>query len=91
VRALGLAVGDAVQVSCNLIDPWSVGPATVFDAVARHAAVTRAELVGLAPAEVLKRVPRHRWPELDLDPATTIEARLEQAGLDGGRFTTGGD
>jgi glutamate formiminotransferase/glutamate formiminotransferase/formiminotetrahydrofolate cyclodeaminase len=81
VRALGLAVGPDVQVSCNLIDPWAVGPATVFDTVAQHAEVARAELVGLVPADMLKGVPRHRWPELDLDPATTIEARLEQANL----------
>lgn len=86
IRALGLTVGDHVQVSCNLIDPWAAGPAAAFDAVASRAAVARAELVGLAPGAVLRRIPRHRWRELDLDPATTIEARLEQAGLDGGRF-----
>jgi glutamate formiminotransferase len=88
VRALALQVGDAVQVSCNLIDPWSVGPAAAFDAVASQTGVARAELVGLAPAAVLEGVPRHRWKELDLDTSTTIEARLEEAGLDGGRFTT---
>jgi len=88
VRALALQLGDAVQVSCNLIDPWSVGPAAAFDAVAKQTEVARAELVGLAPAAVLEGVPRHRWRELDLDPSTTIEARLEEAGLDGGRFTT---
>jgi glutamate formiminotransferase len=86
IRALALTVGDHVQVSCNLIDPWAVGPAMAFDAVASRAAVWRAELVGLAPGAVLDSIPRHRWRELDLDPTTTIEARLEQAGLDGGRF-----
>jgi glutamate formiminotransferase len=86
VRALGLGVGDRVQVSCNLIDPWIVNPAAVFDAVARRAAVARAELVGLAPESVLAGIPRRRWRELDLDLSTTIEARLEQAGLNGGRF-----
>jgi glutamate formiminotransferase len=91
VRALAFAVGEHVQVSCNLIDPWTVGPAAVFDAVARQVDVARSELVGLAPRAVLDSVPRHRWHELDLDPATTIEARLEQAGLDGGRFATCGD
>ena len=89
VRALALQVGDAVQVSCNLIDPWSVGPEAAFDAVASQAGVARAELVGLAPRGVLEGVPRHRWRELDLDAATTIEARLEKAGLDGGRFAHG--
>jgi glutamate formiminotransferase / 5-formyltetrahydrofolate cyclo-ligase len=90
VRALAFAIGEQVQVSCNLIDPWTVGPAAVFDAVARHADIARSELVGLAPRAVLEGVPRHRWTELDLDPATTIEARLERAGLDGGSFATCG-
>lgn len=81
VRALGLAVGAGAQVSCNLVDPFSVGPTAAFDAVARHAPVARAELVGLAPAAVLDAAPRHRWPELDLDPDRTIEARLEGAGI----------
>ena len=34
IRALGLSVGDAVQVSCNLVEPWIVGPAQCYDAVA---------------------------------------------------------
>jgi len=84
VRALGVAVGNAVQVSCNLIDPLQVGPAAVFDAVANQADVERAELVGLVPARVLDAIPASRWPELGLDRSRTIEARLEQAGLDGG-------
>jgi glutamate formiminotransferase len=91
VRALALQAGDNVQVSCNLIDPWAFGPEAAFDAVASRAGIARAELVGLAPAGVLAGVARHRWPELDLDPSTTIEARLEQAGLDGGRFTAHAD
>jgi glutamate formiminotransferase len=91
VRSLALPVGDAVQVSCNLIAPWSFGPEAAYDAVASRTGVARAELVGLAPAAVVERVPRHRWRELDLDPASTIEARLEQAGLDGGRFAAHGD
>lgn len=84
VRALGLQLGDAVQVSCNLIDPLRVGPAAAFDAVASRTAVSRAELVGLVPARVLDAIPEDRWPELDLDRSRTIEARLERAGLDGG-------
>ena len=83
MRALGLQVGSAVQVSCNLIEPAKVGPAAVFDAVASLAVADRAELVGLVPAAVLAAVPRQRWTELDLDPSRTIEARLEQAALDG--------
>jgi glutamate formiminotransferase/glutamate formiminotransferase/formiminotetrahydrofolate cyclodeaminase len=84
LRALAFPVGGTVQVSCNLIDPWSLGPEAAFDAVASRVGVERAELVGLLPRAVLERAPRHRWPELGLDPSTTIETRLEQAGLDGG-------
>jgi glutamate formiminotransferase len=86
IRSLALAVGDDVQVSCNLIDPWALGPATAFDAVAFRAPVARAELVGLVPQAVLAEIPRHRWQRLGLDPSATIEARLQQAGLDGGRL-----
>jgi glutamate formiminotransferase len=81
VRALGLPVGTAVQVSFNLIDPFRVGPSTVFDAVASRAEPARAELVGLVPAAVLEAVPTRRWPELDLGPSRTIEARLDEGGL----------
>jgi glutamate formiminotransferase len=81
VRALGLEVGGHAQVSCNLIDPLDVGPAAVFDAVARRARVERAELVGLVPDAVLDGVPAHRWTELDLNRERTIEARLEAAGI----------
>lgn len=84
LRTLGLQVGESVQVSCNLIEPMSVGPAAVFDAVATRCAVERAELVGLLPARVLATIAEHRWRELDLDRSRTIEGRLEQAGLDGG-------
>lgn len=88
LRALGLQVGGHVQVSCNLVDPWQLGPGAAFDAVAQAlgpaAGIDRAELVGLLPRAVLDAEPSHRWAELGLDPSTTIEARLEQAGLDGG-------
>lgn len=89
VRALGLVIGDWVQVSCNLLDPLRTRPDEVFDAVARRAAVARAELVGLVPAAVLAAIPAWRRPALDLSPAATIEARLREAGLDGGRFDSG--
>jgi len=81
VRALGLQVGQGVQVSFNLIRPRVVGPEAVFDAVARQAAPARAELVGLLPAAVLAPIPAHRWAELGLDRSRTIEARLEEADL----------
>jgi glutamate formiminotransferase len=91
IRTLALQIGEHVQVSCNLIAPWLVGPAVAFDAVASRVAVARAELVGLVPLAVVEKIPRHRWIELDLDPSATIEARLEQAGLDGGRFAGHGN
>lgn len=80
VRALGLAVGDQVQVSCNLVEPAEVGPAAAYDAVAALAPVARAELVGLVPAAVLDAVDRRRWAELDLDADRTVEARLARRG-----------
>ncbi len=86
VRALGLEVGDKVQVSCNLIAPWTVGPAVVHDRVASETSVAAAELVGLLPAALLADIPPARWGKLDVGPERTLEARLEKAGLDGGRF-----
>jgi glutamate formiminotransferase / 5-formyltetrahydrofolate cyclo-ligase len=85
VRSLGLAFGTGAQVSFNLTDPASVSLPDVYDAVARGAesmacTVLRAELVGLLPADVLGRVPRPRWAELDLSDERTIEARLEATG-----------
>ncbi len=55
VRALGLAVGRQVQVSMNLLDPTSVGPAQVYDEVAGRVEVARAELVGLVPRARCRR------------------------------------
>lgn len=86
IRALGLAVRGRAQVSMNLIDPLHVGPAEAYDTVAAHAPVAGAELVGLVPAAVLERVDPARWDALDLGVERTIEARLREAGLDGGRF-----
>ncbi len=80
VRALGLPVGERVQVSMNLVDPTEVGPADAVDAVAAHAAVAGTELVGLVPEAVLDAVPRSRWTELDLGEDSTIEARLATRG-----------
>jgi glutamate formiminotransferase len=84
VRALGLEVAGTTQVSCNLVDPFVLGPAQVYDTVSRLArdagtALSRAELVGLAPAAVVDAVPAARRYDLDLDSDRTIEARL--AGL----------
>lgn len=77
IRALGLQVGDQVQVSMNLIDPLRVGPAEVYDRVVAMAAIDRAELVGLVPQVVLDAVAHERWQQLDLSKESTIEYRLE--------------
>lgn len=76
VRALGLQVGATAQVSCNLVEPETVGPADAYDAVAAQTDVARAELVGLLPASVLRAIDRRRWSQLDLGDDRTIEARL---------------
>jgi glutamate formiminotransferase / 5-formyltetrahydrofolate cyclo-ligase len=78
LRALGLPVGDRVQVSMNLIAPDVIGPAEAWDLVAARATVGGAELVGLLPRSVLDRVPPERWTQLDLAANKTIEARLER-------------
>jgi len=81
VRALGLSVGDRAQVSCNLIEPATVGPDALYDAVSQQVewaggAVLGAELVGLLPGAVLERIPPERWAPLGLAADRTIEARL---------------
>lgn len=77
VRALGLQVGDGVQVSMNLVEPLVVGPDTAADlVVAAGGVIERCELVGLAPAQVVEAVPPERRAALDLDDDRTIEARL---------------
>jgi glutamate formiminotransferase / 5-formyltetrahydrofolate cyclo-ligase len=80
VRALGLQVGDGVQVSMNLLAPDDVGPCAVYDAVASRAAIARAEVVGLVPATVVASVSPARWAQLDLAADRTIEARLAAKG-----------
>ncbi len=82
VRALAFDLGDRVQVSCNLIDPLSVGPSSVYDAVAATMGagrIERAELVGLIPAALLKREAPERWGQLGIGPALTIESRTARA------------
>jgi glutamate formiminotransferase len=82
VRALGLAVGDRVQVSMNLLAPLEVGPAHVYDAVGARARIDHAELVGLVPGALLARTPRARWHDLDLAEDRSIEARLDAGGFE---------
>ena len=53
VRALGLQLANLVQVSTNIEDHQRTTAADVVAAVARHAPVAGAELVGLAPEAAL--------------------------------------
>jgi len=81
LRTLGLAVGGAAQVSCNVVDPAVVTLVDVYDAVAEGAAVRRCvalrgELVGLLPLSALSAVPEPRWAELGLRAEDAIEYRL---------------
>ncbi|MHB8218921.1 MAG: hypothetical protein ACYDHU_01155 [Acidimicrobiales bacterium] len=89
VRALAfpMSTGPGVmQVSCNLVDPFTIGPAEIHDRVARlvdarGGSVERCELVGLMPSAVLEAIPPRRWAELDVAPESTLEARLEGQGI----------
>jgi glutamate formiminotransferase / 5-formyltetrahydrofolate cyclo-ligase len=90
VRALGLTVGRRAQVSCNLVDPGSFGPARLYDDVAARAAkaggsVEGAELVGLIPEVVLAAVPPARRAELGLSETSTVESRLAAGSPSGAR------
>jgi glutamate formiminotransferase len=88
VRALGLAVGERHQVSMNLVEPRTTGPAEAYDRVAQAVRATGArahldgaELVGLLPEPVLRAVPAARWAQLDLSAERTIEARVAARAL----------
>ncbi len=85
LRALGMKMAGGTQVSCNLTDPWRLGPAAAYDLVEQaaksmHSAIRRAELVGLAPRSVVEEVPSERRDRLDLDLERTVEARLGRMG-----------
>ena len=74
VRAIGVALErrGRSQVSTNIDDPARTTPAQVLAAVRRHAPVSEAELVGLAPAAALAD-----WPaDLPLGGRATIEDAL---------------
>lgn len=86
VRSLAFDLAGRLQISCNLVDPLTIGPADVRDQVAgllepRGAGVAGCELVGLVPDAVLNAIPRTRWGELGLAESLTIEAKLEEAGV----------
>jgi glutamate formiminotransferase len=74
LRAIGLWLEHAgrAQVSTNIEDHRATSPADVVAAVARHAAVSGAELVGLAPEDAFAGFP----PEVTLRGYATIEESL---------------
>jgi glutamate formiminotransferase len=72
VRAIGVQLGHTAQVSTNLEDHTATTPAQVVAAVARHAPVAAAELVGLAPAAALVNFP----DDVQLHNRALIEERL---------------
>ena len=72
VRAIGVALGGEVaQVSMNVERPFEVSLAAVIEAVARHAEVASAELVGLAPRAALEGLPQD-IPMPGFDPACHV-------------------
>ena len=71
VRALGLQAGPQIQVSTNIEDHASTTAAEVVAAVTRHAPVSGAELVGLAPAAALEGL------DLPLRNRRTLEDHLD--------------
>jgi glutamate formiminotransferase / 5-formyltetrahydrofolate cyclo-ligase len=72
VRALGVKLAHAAQVSTNVEDHRAATPADVVAAVRRHAPVAAAELVALAPAAALAGFPE----DVPLRNRATIEERL---------------
>jgi glutamate formiminotransferase len=76
LRAIGLTLaarGDVAQVSCNVEDHEALPLADLLAAVARHAPVAAAELVGLAPQAAFAG-----WPDsVPIRNRTTIEERLK--------------
>jgi glutamate formiminotransferase / 5-formyltetrahydrofolate cyclo-ligase len=57
VRALGVQLGERLQISMNIERPDLVSLAEVTEAVRRHVPVTDGELVGLAPQQALEGFP----------------------------------
>jgi glutamate formiminotransferase/glutamate formiminotransferase/formiminotetrahydrofolate cyclodeaminase len=72
VRAIGVSLeGHVAQVSMNVERPLEVSLAAVLAAVARHAPVASAELVGLAPRAALRDFPED-VPMPGFDPARHV-------------------
>ena len=72
VRAIGVRLAHAAQVSTNVEDHRAATPSDVVAAVRRHAPVASAELVALAPEAALRGFP----DDVPLRGRATIEDRL---------------
>ncbi len=72
VKAIGIQLAHAAQVSTNVEDHRAATPADVLEAVRRHAPVAAAELVALAPEAALAGFPE----DVPLHNRATIEERL---------------
>ncbi len=85
VKAMGVQLeGGIAQVSMNLTDYRETSMVTVFDAVARQAAVDgvrvlESEIVGLVPADALPADPARRLKLRAEDLNRVLETRLEAA------------
>jgi glutamate formiminotransferase len=76
VRAIAVALGGGnAQVSTNVERPLELPLAAVLEAVARHAPVAGAELVGLAPSRALEGFP----PDVALEGFDPARHVLENA------------
>ncbi len=74
LRAIGLVLAGRdgrAQVSCNVEDPTHLRLADVVAAVARHAPIASAELVGLAPRAAFEGFPQD-LPITGFDPARHV-------------------
>jgi len=72
VRAIAVALdGGIAQVSMNVERPFEVPLAAVVEAVASHAEVASAELVGLVPRAALEGFPASVTLQ-DFDPARHV-------------------
>jgi glutamate formiminotransferase len=85
VRALGLQVRGATQVSCNLVDPLVATPLDVYAQIEAllpaGAHVVRCELVGLVPSGVLDAVAESWWARLDLSEDRAVERAAARIGV----------
>jgi glutamate formiminotransferase / 5-formyltetrahydrofolate cyclo-ligase len=77
VRAIGVRLAHAAQVSTNIEDHEATSPAAVVAAVSRHAEVATAELVALAPRAALADFPE----SIPLRNRAVIEDRLAASTL----------